>query len=117
MAEPLLSSCQSSRTDESEPLAPNRAAFGIFSKSVRTQGFVLCWVGLLLASPILADNGGRWPDRGFSARTCGFDMDRDGIFGEPEDCHVCDGTTLVSGAYSHNKKSCSPANFEFLSAP
>lgn len=31
--------------------------------------------------------------QGYLARPCGFDMDRDGIFGEAEDCHVCDGKT------------------------
>jgi hypothetical protein len=31
--------------------------------------------------------------RGYLARPCGFDMDRDGVFGEAEDCRVCDGKT------------------------
>lgn len=31
--------------------------------------------------------------QGYLARPCGFDMDRDGVFGEAEDCHVCDGKT------------------------
>ncbi|MEM6795659.1 MAG: hypothetical protein AAF725_16910, partial [Acidobacteriota bacterium] len=33
------------------------------------------------------------PSKGYQARPCGFDMDRDGLFGEPEDCNVCDGAT------------------------
>lgn len=32
--------------------------------------------------------------RGYTARACGFDLDGDGIVGEPEDdCNVCDGVT------------------------
>lgn len=30
---------------------------------------------------------------GYEPRACGFDLDRDGIVGEPEDCNLCDGTT------------------------
>ena len=30
---------------------------------------------------------------GFEPRACGFDLDDDGIVGEPEDCRVCDGST------------------------
>ncbi len=30
---------------------------------------------------------------GYQPRACGFDLDDDGIAGEPEDCRVCDGTT------------------------
>ncbi|MEM6453798.1 MAG: LamG domain-containing protein [Acidobacteriota bacterium] len=40
------------------------------------------------AAPAAADA----PARGYAQRACGFDMDRDGIVGEPEDCNVCDGT-------------------------
>jgi hypothetical protein len=32
--------------------------------------------------------------RGYTARACGFDMDRDGIVGEAEDCDLCDGETI-----------------------
>ncbi|MBI4341690.1 MAG: hypothetical protein HY598_05355, partial [Candidatus Omnitrophica bacterium] len=32
--------------------------------------------------------------RGYQARACGFDMNRNGISGEPADCHVGDGVTL-----------------------
>ncbi len=32
--------------------------------------------------------------RGYQPRACGLDMNRNGIFGEPADCHVCDGSTL-----------------------
>jgi hypothetical protein len=31
--------------------------------------------------------------RGYHARACGFDMNRNGVVGEPADCHVCDGAT------------------------
>lgn len=35
---------------------------------------------------------------GYTARACGFDMNANGIPGEPEDCRVCDGvTTDVNG--------------------
>ena len=30
---------------------------------------------------------------GFQPRACGFDLDDDGIVGEPEDCSICDGST------------------------
>ena len=33
------------------------------------------------------------PDRGYQPRGCGFDLDDDGIVGEPEDCRICDGRT------------------------
>ncbi len=33
------------------------------------------------------------PDRGYTARPCGFDMDRNGIIGEANDQHVGDGVT------------------------
>jgi hypothetical protein len=32
-------------------------------------------------------------ERGYISRPCGFDMNRNGIFGEPQDCRVCDGAT------------------------
>jgi hypothetical protein len=31
--------------------------------------------------------------KGYHARACGFDMNRNGIIGEPADCKVCDGVT------------------------
>jgi hypothetical protein len=31
--------------------------------------------------------------RGYQPRGCGFDLNRNGIFGEAADCHICDGTT------------------------
>ncbi|MEM1178604.1 MAG: hypothetical protein AAGM22_09680 [Acidobacteriota bacterium] len=46
-----------------------------------------------LTPPSAAADGSSWPARGYQPRACGFDMDRDGRFGEPEDCHVCDGVT------------------------
>ncbi|MEO1366524.1 MAG: hypothetical protein AAFX50_05070, partial [Acidobacteriota bacterium] len=30
---------------------------------------------------------------GYQPRACGFDLDDDGVIGEPEDCRVCDGAT------------------------
>lgn len=33
------------------------------------------------------------PERGYAARACGFDMNRNGVWSEPADCRVCDGTT------------------------
>ncbi|MEM8994580.1 MAG: hypothetical protein AAGF23_07285, partial [Acidobacteriota bacterium] len=30
---------------------------------------------------------------GYQPRACGFDLDDDGVVGEPEDCRVCDGAT------------------------
>ncbi len=32
-------------------------------------------------------------ERGYQPRACGFDMNRNGVVGEPADCHVCDGST------------------------
>ena len=32
-------------------------------------------------------------ERGYVSRPCGFDMNRNGIVGEPADCNVCDGET------------------------
>ncbi len=32
-------------------------------------------------------------ERGYVRRACGFDMNRNGIIGEPDDCDVCDGET------------------------
>jgi len=36
---------------------------------------------------------GAYPERGYQARPCGLDMNRNGIWGEAADCQVCDGTT------------------------
>lgn len=33
------------------------------------------------------------PGVGYQPRACGFDLDDDGVAGEPEDCRVCDGAT------------------------
>jgi hypothetical protein len=49
--------------------------------AVLTGGGLLA---LALAAPSSA------PVRGYHARACGFDLDRDGIVGEVDDCHVCD---------------------------
>lgn len=46
----------------------------------------LLWSALALASPA-SEN------RGYTSRPCGFDMNRNGVFAEPADCNVCDGTT------------------------
>ena len=32
-------------------------------------------------------------EHGYQARACGFDLDDDGVVGEPEDCNLCDGQT------------------------
>ncbi len=32
-------------------------------------------------------------ERGYVKRACGFDMNRNGVIGEPDDCNVCDGET------------------------
>ncbi len=32
-------------------------------------------------------------ERGYVPRACGFDMNRNGVVGEPADCNVCDGST------------------------
>ena len=49
---------------------------------------VVSSLSLLLTVPLAAA-----PPRGYQPRACGFDLDRDGIFGEAGDCQVCDGTT------------------------
>lgn len=33
------------------------------------------------------------PERGYVSRACGFDVDKDGIVGEPGECDFCDGIT------------------------
>lgn len=33
-------------------------------------------------------------DRGYNARSCGFDLNRNGVRGEAADCRICDGITL-----------------------
>jgi len=50
---------------------------------------------LLLASLHLlgAQQGLAAEGRGYEARACGFDMNRNGIVGEAADCNVCDGVT------------------------
>ena len=59
-------------------------------------GQVLVAAGLLFAgacrgAPLPGnDLAGR---QGFVARPCGFDLNHNGIFGEADDCHVCDGRT------------------------
>ena len=36
------------------------------------------------------------PARGYQPRPCGFDLNHNGIIGEPADCNVCD-ASLVAG--------------------
>src|SRR5262245_52206611 len=54
---------------------------------------------LLLLLPLGACRGMPLPENdlagkvGYLSRPCGFDMNRNGIFGEAADCHVCDGKT------------------------
>ncbi len=50
-------------------------------------GFVMVVWAMAVASPVVGQQ------RGYQARACGFDMNRNGIVGEAEDCHVCDGVT------------------------
>lgn len=51
----------------------------------------LAFAGACRGAPLPANQiEGR---QGYVSRPCGFDMDRDGIFGEAEDCQVCDGKT------------------------
>ena len=45
---------------------------------------------LLLLWPALSPAG----PRGYEGRPCGFDMNRNGVVGEPGDCNVGDGVTL-----------------------
>jgi hypothetical protein len=47
----------------------------------------------LLAAWIPAAASPAMAARGYHARACGFDLNHDGIVGEPADCHVCDGVT------------------------
>ncbi|NVB40676.1 LamG domain-containing protein [Pseudenhygromyxa sp. WMMC2535] len=56
------------------------------SQAVPVDGEAACGPELVVpASPL--------PERGYNTRACGFDLDRDGIVGEPEDCNLCDGST------------------------
>lgn len=50
---------------------------------------LLCATGVSV--PLVGQDA---PPRGYQARPCGLDMNRNAILGEPEDCRVCDGTTL-----------------------
>ncbi len=40
--------------------------------------------------------GSAVPPRGYQSRPCGFDLNHNGVAGEPADCNVCD-ASLVSG--------------------
>jgi hypothetical protein len=67
----------------------------VISRRLLAAGWALpLWaalVGLCQAGPLPEnDLAGH---RGYRSRPCGFDMDRDGVFGEVEDCRVCDGRT------------------------
>ena len=54
-------------------------------EAVPVDGEAACGVEVVVpASPL--------PERGYNVRACGFDLDRDGIIGEPEDCNLCDGS-------------------------
>ena len=46
-------------------------------------------IGRETSLPIL----GTEPAVGYHRRACGFDLDDDGVVGEPEDCRICDGRT------------------------
>ncbi|MEM8962392.1 MAG: hypothetical protein AAGD38_12995 [Acidobacteriota bacterium] len=48
---------------------------------------------LLLVTSLATAAFAAAPPRGYEARACGFDMNRDGVFGGAGDCDVCDGVT------------------------
>ena len=61
---------------------------------------VLMTLVLLVISVMLGSCSTVDPDRptagpvnGYNPRPCGFDLDDDGVIGEPEDCRICDGRT------------------------
>ncbi len=62
----------------------------LFQRAIRHP--LVFWVFVL---PLLfsAATRGAAPLRGYIPRACGFDMNRNGIIGEPADCRVCNGTT------------------------
>lgn len=64
-----------------------QCARGAISASSLLASLLLPLV-LSAPAPLLAA-----PEPGYQPRACGFDMNRNGIFGEPADCRVCDGTT------------------------
>ena len=45
------------------------------------------------------------PPRGYQARGCGFDRNHNGVFGEPADCNICNGSTggLDAGGVFQNQ--------------
>ncbi len=57
--------------------------------SLRPTAKIVLVAGVLLLAPSSASA----QQRGYVSRACGFDMNRNGIVGEPADCHVCDGST------------------------
>ncbi len=63
----------------------------MFFRNRRVAARIL-WVAaaLSLSQPLPLDA----QQRGYVARACGFDMNRDGVIGEAVDCQVCDGVTL-----------------------
>lgn len=44
------------------------------------------------ATPVIV-NANQLLTKGYNERACGYDMNRDGVVGFREDCHVCDGKT------------------------
>ena len=59
-------------------------------KPVRTRLALAAACLLLLATAAVAAA----PPRGYQPRACGFDLDDDGVIGEPlDDCRICDGAT------------------------
>ena len=56
-------------------------------RSVVSVALAFCVFVLSLPEPATAQ------DRGYVARACGFDMNRNGVVGEVADCQVCDGVT------------------------
>ncbi len=59
-------------------------------RSLRVGIVMVIFLLTVASSPVVGQSVGQ----GYSSRSCGLDMDRDGTVGEPaEDCDVCDGVT------------------------
>ncbi len=69
------------------PRSRMRSLLGFAQLGLASVGLASAIVLMLAVSPAIA------LPRGYEARACGFDMNRNGIVGEPEDCDVCDGVT------------------------
>ncbi len=58
-------------------------------RRIHTLALVLLWVGIGVWSQSSFAQG----PKGYAARPCGFDMNRNGLVGEADDAHVADGNT------------------------